>query len=103
MKTELSLNEYQRAAADTDQYSPTDPEGTMVALLGLAGEAGSLLTLYKKYLRDGDAYQIMDARVQEEVGDILWYLARLSSRFWPRFAGRSRCQSKKKQTEMAHF
>lgn len=78
---QMSLDEYQRAAADTDQCSPTDPHGTMIALLGLAGEAGSLFTLYKKYLRDGDAYQIMDARVQEEVGDILWYLARIASRF----------------------
>ncbi len=77
----MELNEYQKLSATTDQTEAEDPHGVMIALLGLAGETGSLLTLYKKFLRDGDAYQLINKRVEEELGDVLWYVAALSSRF----------------------
>jgi NTP pyrophosphatase (non-canonical NTP hydrolase) len=76
----MDMKEYQRLAAMTDQNAPSDSNGMMVALLGLAGETGSLLTLYKKWLRDGDAYQIMKERVSEELGDVLWYVASIATR-----------------------
>jgi NTP pyrophosphatase (non-canonical NTP hydrolase) len=76
----MDMKEYQRLAATTDQNGADDPNGMMVALLGLAGETGSLLTLYKKWLRDGDAYQIMKERVAEELGDVLWYVADIATR-----------------------
>jgi NTP pyrophosphatase (non-canonical NTP hydrolase) len=77
----MELNEFQNAIAETDQTPTHDSNGIVVALLGLAGETGSLLTLYKKFLRDGDAYQVINARLKEEIGDILWYVARIASRF----------------------
>lgn len=52
----------------------------MVTLLGLAGEAGSLLTEYKKWYRDGNSYRPFSDQVSEEIGDILWYLAKLASK-----------------------
>ena len=52
----------------------------MVPLLGLAGEAGTLLTEYKKWLREGESYQIFKERVAEELGDILWYVANIASK-----------------------
>jgi NTP pyrophosphatase (non-canonical NTP hydrolase) len=76
----MDMKEYQRLAGTTDQNGADDPNGMMVALLGLAGETGSLLTLYKKWLRDGDAYQIMKERVAEELGDVLWYVADIATR-----------------------
>jgi NTP pyrophosphatase (non-canonical NTP hydrolase) len=76
----MDMNEYQRLAAMTDQNGANDANGMMVALLGLAGETGSILTLYKKWLRDGDAYQIMKERVAEELGDVLWYVAAIATR-----------------------
>jgi NTP pyrophosphatase (non-canonical NTP hydrolase) len=76
----MEMNEYQRLAAMTDQNDANDPNGMMVALLGLAGETGSILTLYKKWLRDRDAYQIMHERVAEELGDVLWYVAAIATR-----------------------
>jgi hypothetical protein len=77
----MTLDEYQREAAKTDkQAAEDDKEGLIVPLLGLAGETGSLLTLYKKWLRDGDAYQIIDTRIAEELGDILWYVATIARR-----------------------
>jgi hypothetical protein len=52
-----------------------------VPLLGLAGEVGELLSEYKKHLRDGAAHQLFKSRVEEELGDILWYVAAVARRF----------------------
>jgi NTP pyrophosphatase (non-canonical NTP hydrolase) len=76
----MELNEYQIAAARTDKLKGKDSEALMVSLLGLAGETGSLLTLYKKLLRDGDAYQTVKESIGEELGDILWYVAAVARR-----------------------
>jgi NTP pyrophosphatase (non-canonical NTP hydrolase) len=76
----MTFDEYQAEAARTDKQVSIDKEGLIVPLLGLAGEAGSLLTLYKKWLRDGDSYQIASSRIGEELGDILWYLATIARR-----------------------
>ena len=71
----MTFDEYQTRAAATDASEILKGEDFSIILLGLAGEAGSLLTLYKKWLRDGDAFQIASERISEELGDILWYLA----------------------------
>jgi NTP pyrophosphatase (non-canonical NTP hydrolase) len=76
----MEMKEYQRVAALTDQSDANNTNGLMVALLGLAGETGSILTLYKKFIRDGDAYQVMRERVAEELGDVLWYIATIATR-----------------------
>jgi NTP pyrophosphatase (non-canonical NTP hydrolase) len=76
----MQFNEYQEAAACTDKLKGKDNEALMVSLLGLAGETGSLLTLYKKLLRDGDAYQAVKESIGEELGDILWYVAAVARR-----------------------
>jgi NTP pyrophosphatase (non-canonical NTP hydrolase) len=52
-----------------------------VSLLGLAGEIGTLLAGYKKYLRDGTAYELFPDNVEEELGDILWYIANAAAKF----------------------
>lgn len=74
----MDLTKYQRECLKTDQTPGT--KGLGVALLGLAGEAGSLLTEYKKRLREGRAYKLYEERIAEELGDILWYVANISSR-----------------------
>jgi NTP pyrophosphatase (non-canonical NTP hydrolase) len=65
---------------------PTSEESTaqdsiIVPLLGLAGEAGELLSEYKKQLRDGASHTLHSERVREELGDMLWYLANLASKY----------------------
>lgn len=77
----MELNEYQRRALDTDQVPSAVGSEVLVPLLGLAGEVGELLSEYKKHLRDGDAHRLFSSRVQEELGDILWYVAAVSARF----------------------
>lgn len=74
----MDLSEYQRLAAGTDQQAGDPERRLLVALLGLAGEVGSLLTEHKKWLRDGEAHD-RSAGVAQDVGDILWYLAAAAS------------------------
>jgi NTP pyrophosphatase (non-canonical NTP hydrolase) len=76
----VTLDEYQQKAAATDAPEIAKNPDLSVLLLGLAGETGSLLTLYKKQLRDGDAFQVAEQRLSEEMGDILWYLAAIARR-----------------------
>ena len=76
----MTLDEYQKKASATDAPEIAKNPDLSVLLLGLAGEAGSLLTLYKKQLRDGDAFQVAEERLSEEMGDILWYLAAIARR-----------------------
>ena len=85
----MDLNEYQRLANTTDQATknetendPKQPERHLVVpLLGLAGEVGTLLTEYKKKLRDGNTHLLYKDHVKEELGDILWYVSNIAGKF----------------------
>lgn len=82
----MDLSHYQRRAQATDRVPLTgdqlnDREARLVPLLGLAGEVGTLLAGYKKFLRDGEAYELFEDHVGEEVGDLLWYLANLAEKW----------------------
>jgi len=79
--THVDIDAYQAAAQATDQKPGKDGDAIVVPLLGMAGEAGDLLTAYKKRLRDGPAYTAFEERIEEELGDILWYVANLASKF----------------------
>jgi NTP pyrophosphatase (non-canonical NTP hydrolase) len=60
---------------------PDACKGTVPAIsycaLGLAGEAGEIANKVKKLIRDGDTAELRD-KIRAEVGDALWYLARLA-------------------------
>jgi len=82
----MDLNEFQKSALLTDNtdrnYQDYEArKDIVVALLGIAGELGTLATAYKKFLRDGPAYRLYKSNVQEELGDLLWYLAVLADKF----------------------
>lgn len=76
----MNLHEYQLESAKTDHVKEIGDNDLLLPLLGLAGEAGSLLTEYKKVLRDEDAYRVFKERFSEELGDVLWYLASVARR-----------------------
>lgn len=82
----MNFRTYQVRAQRTDQL-PADsgalPDGReiLVPLLGLAGEVGELVSEYKKYLRDGDAHRLFKERVAEELGDLLWYVSNVATKF----------------------
>jgi len=77
----MDLTIYQTQARETDRVPLPDPNAVVVPLLGIAGEVGDLLVEYKKKLRDGDAHRLFRPQVAEELGDLLWYLANLASKF----------------------
>src|SRR5437764_925039 len=84
----MNLREYQRLASRTDRVplppaAGGTPQGAtvLVPMLGLAGEVGSLLAEYKKYLRDGDAHRLYREQVAEDLGDLLWYVANVATKF----------------------
>lgn len=84
----MNFTEFQQAAYETDQY----PHGSgrdgadvgkheVIPMLGLVGEVGGLLGEYKKLLRDGATHRKFHDEVGEELGDILWYVANVASKF----------------------
>jgi NTP pyrophosphatase (non-canonical NTP hydrolase) len=77
----MDMDQYQRLAYTTDQnYSKTGDQGLTIPLLGIAGETGTLLAEFKKKIRDKESYEGFNAKAEEELGDILWYLSCVASR-----------------------
>lgn len=76
----MDFDDYQQKALATDQRRQGD-DSVLIPLLGLAGEAGTLLTEYKKRLRDGVSHTSYESLVAEELGDVLWYVSNLASKF----------------------
>lgn len=74
----LTVAGYAAQAGLTDQRS--DGGSLVFPLLGLFGETGSLLSEVKKKQRDRASYRGYAGAVVEELGDVLWYLAAVSSR-----------------------
>jgi len=78
----MQFGDYQQHALETDRTGLNGAEAAqLVPLLGLAGEAGQLLSEYKKRLRDGPSHVRFVDRVHEELGDILWYIANVASKY----------------------
>lgn len=84
----MHLKEFQQQANKTDQVlaefdgEPGHPNRhEIVPLIGLVGEVGALLGEYKKQIRDGGLPRKFGDEVEEELGDILWYVACVASKF----------------------
>lgn len=75
----MELDEFARRAAITDRVA--DPgRGLQVALHGLAGESGSVVSEAKKWFReDRGPAPGLAARIEEELGDLLWYVAAVAN------------------------
>ncbi len=70
----MDLNEYQENVKRT--CVTTDREDTIkLALVGLQDELGEIAGPLKKHLWHGHNLDV--AHVQDEIGDLLWYLATL--------------------------
>lgn len=69
----MYLSQYQAQAKETAIY-PKDKALEYLAL-GLVGEAGEVANKIKKVIRDGTSPN----NVRDELGDVLWYLAMLST------------------------
>ncbi|OYT36403.1 hypothetical protein B6U91_01290 [Candidatus Pacearchaeota archaeon ex4484_71] len=76
----MEFNEYQKKAWGTAVY-PNKGNNVIYPMLGLGGEAGEVLEKMKKILRDFNG-EISDQKKEEmkkELGDVLWYLATIST------------------------
>lgn len=68
----MTLNEYMEAAART--FRDDTPTGCLEnGALGLAGEAGEVCDLVKKWFFQG--HELHRERIIEELGDVMWYIA----------------------------
>ena len=71
----MNLSKYQETAL---HYAGDHGELTLaVAAIGLAGETGEALELVKKHL--GHGHELDVDRLSSELGDVLWYVARIAS------------------------
>ncbi|WP_323098102.1 hypothetical protein [Intrasporangium sp. YIM S08009] len=72
---------YQKLAKHTDQDSAVglDPLALSVPMLGLAGEAGSLLVAHKKQYRGDAPMDDFKGFIGVELGDLLWYASAVAT------------------------
>jgi NTP pyrophosphatase (non-canonical NTP hydrolase) len=75
----VELSVYQQTASETSQLLPGGPQGVIAPMLGLASETGSILGVYKKYLRDGIDLAANRDFLRKELGDLLWYTAAVAT------------------------
>ncbi|MHB8651986.1 MAG: nucleoside triphosphate pyrophosphohydrolase family protein [Minisyncoccota bacterium] len=76
----MNFNEYQQKCGETATY-PEVGKNFVYPTLGLAGEAGEVAEKIKKVIRD-DAGVMSDEKreeIKKELGDVLWYVAQLST------------------------
>ena len=73
----MNINTYQQQAAKTAIYK----DKLIYPTLGLAGEAGEIANKVKKVLRDnsGELDESVRQNLIDELGDVLWYIAALST------------------------
>ncbi len=81
MTDDITMDEYQVGASTTAIYPGKGTiVGLMYAALGL-GESGEVQGKVKKVLRDSDGIMTAEAlvKIKAELGDLLWYVAAMSS------------------------
>ena len=78
----LKINEYQKECLrtesgtryDTDEVGVVHPSLRILnGLMGLNGEAGECIDIFKKHLFQG--HELDEEHLAEELGDVAWYLA----------------------------
>lgn len=74
----MNLDTYQTETARTDRPALFN-EAVANHAMGLAGETGELVDALKKLLFHG--HKVEQERVRNELGDVLWYVARIAADF----------------------
>jgi NTP pyrophosphatase (non-canonical NTP hydrolase) len=77
----ITFKEYQARAHTTAVYPNKGKGNWTYAMLGLAGETGETSEKLKKAIRDDGGIITDDRRaaIKKELGDVLWYIAALST------------------------
>jgi NTP pyrophosphatase (non-canonical NTP hydrolase) len=73
----MTFDEYQKLAITTNLRKDDQLQELMQQVLGLGDEAGEVLAIFKKWIRDNgaDIDKLDKKNVGKELGDILWYVA----------------------------
>lgn len=71
----MEFREYQENAAVTANKNLSLIDRLLVATLGLAGEAGEVADIIKKYHGHGHSLDIN--KLKKELGDVQWYIAEI--------------------------
>lgn len=76
----MNFQEYQKKAFETAIY-PQKGNNIVYPSLGLGGETGEVLEKIKKVIRDENLKINLEKKEEliKELGDVLWYLAALST------------------------
>jgi NTP pyrophosphatase (non-canonical NTP hydrolase) len=76
----MTFQEYQTESRKTAIY-PDKDNNFVYPTLGLAGEAGEVAEKIKKVIRDGNGVVSDEKReeITKELGDVMWYVANLST------------------------
>ncbi len=76
----MKFSEYQEKSRVTALY-PDKDNNFVYPTLGLVGESGEIAEKIKKVLRDNNGELTEDKKTEigKELGDVLWYIAQLST------------------------
>ncbi len=73
----MTFNDYQKQALTTNLQKEDPTLEILQQVLGLGDEAGEVLAIFKKWIRDdqADPALLKKEDIKKELGDILWYIA----------------------------
>jgi len=76
----MTFDEYQKLSKRTAIY-PNKGKNFVYITLGLVGEAGEIAEKVKKVFRDNNGKMDQERKeiIKKEMGDVLWYMAQLST------------------------
>ena len=72
----MNLNDYQAQAASFANHDMDVEKAISVWALGLCGESGETADHIKKWI--GHGHDLDLEKIKKELGDVLWYLAKLA-------------------------
>ena len=72
----MEFNEYQEATRRTDNSKLPFNQHAAMLIMGISGEAGEIVDIWKKHLFHGHEAPDLE-KIMEETSDLIWYIARL--------------------------
>jgi NTP pyrophosphatase (non-canonical NTP hydrolase) len=78
----MDFNEYQELTARTENHTDLN-EALKEYAFGIAGESGEVIDDIKKIVYHGHNPEnfLVKEHIAQELGDLLWYLARIAAKF----------------------
>lgn len=75
----MEFSKYQERTVSTAKLGSKSAEAKLELAFGLGVETGSVLNIYKLFLRDNIELEESKHRLEQELGDVLWYLSMLAT------------------------